>query len=222
MSGLLDQDSAANLLGIPPKDLQKLARDGVIKRQDGKFHPVTLVRDYVAHVKSEGEGKKFLSQIDGASKLDMSERNYREVLRNLNLDHKTVAFEVIAIEYIRDLREKAAGRGGEEQAAQTQARTREAIANAKLKELAYEKEMGTLILSEDIEPLLIGWATSARSEVQFAIEKIVSGIESEHSIKVDQGLIDGNLRHAYGAIAAYPEGLQENDEEDSGSLVAAS
>jgi hypothetical protein len=222
MSGLLDQDSAANLLGISPKEMARLGRDGVIPRQDGKYHPVALVRGYIEHIKAESENRKFLTQTESADRLDMSERNFREVCKKLSLDHRTMPFDVVAIEYIRHLREQAAGRSVAGQEAQTRARTRESEASAKLKELQYLREVGALVMAEDVLPMFVNWATTARSEVQFSVEKIIAGVESQHGIKIDQGLIDDNLRHAFGAIASYPDSLQEDDEEGVRVLDAAS
>lgn len=109
-AGLLDIDAAANLLGVPPKDLQKLVRDGVIQRTDGRFHPVKLVRSYIEHVKAAGERAQYLTQNEAAQRLDMSERNFREVCQHMDIDHKKTRFDDVVIAYVRDLREKAAGR----------------------------------------------------------------------------------------------------------------
>ncbi|SDR38632.1 hypothetical protein SAMN04490186_5887 [Pseudomonas grimontii] len=53
------------------------------------------------------------TQLEIAEHLDMSERAARDVLKRLNLDWQAVSLADIRTAYIRDLREKAAGRGGQ-------------------------------------------------------------------------------------------------------------
>nr|VFJ73852.1 MAG: hypothetical protein BECKFW1821C_GA0114237_10557 [Candidatus Kentron sp. FW] len=52
--GYLDLDAAARFVGIAPGELGKLARAGAIQRENGRFHPLRLVRGYVEHVRTEG------------------------------------------------------------------------------------------------------------------------------------------------------------------------
>jgi len=108
-------------------------------------------------------------------------------------------------DYCDRLRDEAAGRGGDEQATLTKSRTREAQANAQLKELQFHKEVSDLIPVSEIEPLLDSWAVTARSETTHAVEKIIAAIQSQHGIEVEQDLIDGQLGAAFAAISDYPK-----------------
>ncbi len=120
--------------------------------------------------------------------------------------------------YCDRLRDEAAGRGGDEQATLTKSRTREAQANAQLKELQYHREVGDLVPVSEIEPLLDSWAVTARSETTNAIEKIIAAIQSKHGIDVDQALIDGQLDVAFCAIADYPKQFAGDAVEGGGKI----
>jgi len=161
------------------------------------------------------------TQIDIADHLDMSDRNLREVLKKLNLDHRKHSKDEIRIAYIRHLRDQASGRGGEDQASLTKARTREARINADSKELQYFKDVGLLVPVEEIEPVLTSWAVLARSETTNALNKIRISIESKYNIKIDQDLIDGPLVDAFAAIANYPKNNGCNVVEDGGEVDTA-
>lgn len=122
-------------------------------------------------------------------------------------------------EYCNRLRDEAAGRGGNEQETLTRSRTREAQANAQLKELQYHKEVGDLIPATEIEPLLDSWAVTARSETTHAVEKIIAAIQSQHNIEIEQDLIDEQLGAAFAAIADYPKQFA-SDAVEGGEEVA--
>jgi phage terminase Nu1 subunit (DNA packaging protein) len=73
--------------------------------------PAQILRDYIAHLSaSEARLDGLRTQADIAAHLDMSERNLRDVLDMLALDHKRVTQRDIRVAYIRHLRETAAGR----------------------------------------------------------------------------------------------------------------
>ena len=210
--GLLDLDAAARFIGEPPKELERLVRIGAIVRQSGRFNPVALVRGYIEHIRDAARREnESPTQIAVAEHLDMSERNARDVLNRLGIDPKQSSLEAIRIAYIRYMRELAAGRGGDEQASLTRARTKQALADSAIKELQYHREMAALVPVEDIEPTLRNWAAMARSEVQYAVEKLVSGIQSRHGIEVDQKLIDDTFTPAFRSVGSYPSQLAQDD-----------
>jgi len=109
---------------------------------------------------------------------------------------------------------QAAGRGGDEQSSLARERTREAKANAQLKELQFHKEVGNLIPVAEIEPALESWVVTMRSETTHAVEKIIAAIESRHGIKVDRDMVDEYLNGAFQAIADYPKAKAFADKED--------
>lgn len=106
--------------------------------------------------------------------------------------------------YCSNLREVAAGRGGDDQASLTQARARQAIADATLKELDYLERVGELVAVQDLEPRLSAWAVAIRAEVENAVARIIAHIESKHGIEIDQAAIDGIVCAALDAAAAHP------------------
>lgn len=161
------------------------------------------------------------TQAELAKHLDMSERNLRDVLRALGLDHREATREAIRIAYIRDLRDKAAGRGGNEQASLAKSRIREAEANAQLKELQFHKEVGSLVPVADIEQLLDAWATAGRSELQNAMEKFATSMMSQHKILISQDQIDDAASPACRVIADYPHNFAGIYDQDGGEVVTA-
>jgi hypothetical protein len=85
-----------------------------------------------------------MNQAEAANHLDMSERNLRDVLKGLEIQWPA-DIEQIRVAYIQDLRAKAAGRGGDQQAILTMAKIRETNANADLKELQSQEKSGVLV-----------------------------------------------------------------------------
>ena len=144
----------------------------------------------------------------------------RDLVRELGVDVKTHSLDEIRVAYIRDLRDKAAGRGGEDAQSLTQARTKQALADARIKDLTYYRELKLLVPVDEIEPLLANWAATARSETTFAVEKLVAAIQSQHRIQIDQQLIDDTVYAAFRSIGSYPARLGE-DAEAGGHRVGA-
>jgi hypothetical protein len=144
------------------------------------------------------------TQSDIAKHLDLSERRLRDVLGELGINSKAVSLDVIRVAYIRDLRNKAAGRGGDDQGALSKARTKQALADAAMKELQYYRELKLLVPAAEIEPALREWAAVARGEVQNAVEKLLAAIRSQHGVEMDADAVEGILHPAFRAIAAYP------------------
>jgi len=107
--------------------------------------------------------------------------------------------------YCDQLRTEAAGRSGEDQAALTKARTREAIATAQTKELQLYKDSAALVSADEVRKIVAAWATAGRAEFMNAIDKLAAAIKSEHNITLDQDVIDGIFDSAFGAVASYPE-----------------
>ena len=125
------------------------------------------------------------------------------------------------VSYCEHFRQLAAGRGAaDDQANAARAKTRESTANAQLKELLFQREVGNLVPVDELEPLLESWAVTARSEMTYAIDKLIAAIQSKHNIEVEQGLIDDTLGAAFTSIAGYPSNLA-GITEPGGDEVAA-
>lgn len=138
-----------------------------------------------------------------AEHLDMSESNASAIVRDLGIDRETADLAACRVAYIRDLREKAAGRNSDRTALDA-AKTRQAQADAQLKELDYFERVGALVPAAQVAPLVGGWATTARAEVHNAVEKLIAGIESKHGINIEPEFVEDTMGSAYSAIAAYP------------------
>ncbi len=147
------------------------------------------------------------TQVEIAQHLDLSERRVRDVLRELGIDHRGTDLVSIRVAYIRDLRNKAAGRGGGDQGELTRARIRESTANAVSKELANTKEAKKLVDVSEIEPALRNWAAQGGNAVMAAGERIIEAIESRHAIELDDDDVNSHLRTALRDIAGYPRQL---------------
>lgn len=104
-------DTAARLLGVTPSELDKLAREGFVRRNDRNSYSVpVLVADYVEHLKAQISGTAgHPKQTEVGSHLDLSERSVRdwEAKLGISADYTMADFRIA---YIRRLREEAAGR----------------------------------------------------------------------------------------------------------------
>lgn len=112
----INHDAAAALLQIAPDVLTRLAGAGVVRRAaPGKYIPAQLIKDYIAHLHKEPDRRERApTQAEVSEHLDMSDRNLRDVLSLLNLDHKEAPLSKLRVTYIRHLREVAAGRRSDE------------------------------------------------------------------------------------------------------------
>lgn len=135
-------------------------------------------------------------------------------LQRRNVLEKGCTIDKARKDYLEHLRSVAAGRGGDAQFRLTEQRARQAEADAQLKELQYWREVGALVAVDELEPLLSGWATSARAEVENAVDRAITGIESEHGIKVDRAKVEELMGSAFNAIADFPRLNQEEEENE--------
>lgn len=199
-------DVVARLLNIPKSELKKLADDGIaIRVAPDKYDLLNTTRNYIAHLQTQDTRQP--TQREVAEHLDMSERNARDVLKTLGIDWTKSNLDAIRIAYIRDMREKAAGRGSSELMAKTMAQTREATASAQIKELQYLREVAAVVLVEELEPKLAAWAVLARSETLNALDKLIATIHGKYGITIEQAIIDELFGPAFNAIADYPQQL---------------
>ena len=199
----------AKLLVVTEQKLDQLVKDGIIPSPvRGKYELINSVRGYIGHLRNKTAA---MDQSAVARHLDMSDRNLRDVLRSLAIEWPADPDD-IRIAYIRDLREKAAGRAGEDQVELTRMRIRESRAKTIGMETQNLKDLGLLIAITDLEPMLEQWATVSRSEVSNALMKIVADIEGEHDIAVNQDMVNGHISAAYKLIGDYPGRYPEDSE----------
>lgn len=153
--------------------------------------------------------------------LDMSERNAGTICQNLNLNRETASLDDIRISYIRDLREKAAGRGGDAQGELVLARIRETNTNADLKELMVKEKAGQLVIVDEIEPQLVAMVTAAKQELLSLPEKLASDIKALHGIEIDVSLIQERINDSLKQLATSLQANDAGDDVESDEAMAA-
>lgn len=162
-----------------------------------------------------------LTQKQVAEHLDMSERNARDVLQALRIDWRTTSLDDIRIAYIRDLREKAAGRGGDDQGALTRARVRDHTASAELKELQIMERGGELTEIAETEQKLLAMITAARTELLALPDGLAQELRALYGVEVDAGLIEDRIHDALTHLASRLEDSLAGDVAPDGEGVGA-
>lgn len=147
------------------------------------------------------------SQKEIAQHLDMSERNCRDILKSLDLDWTESTLDEIRIAYIRDLREKAAGRGGSQVEQLNLARIQESTVKAANGRLAYHEKLGTLVPTADAAFAISAWAGFANREYQAGFEKLVQEIESTLKVSVDRDTVTRIAGPTVSRIGGYADKL---------------
>lgn len=203
--GTISHDAAARLLRMTPSDLDGFVSDGVIPRiARDKFSPGQIIHSYIGYLQQKNTESEKLNQADLARRMDMSERNLRDVLDNLGMDNKRDSANRIITSYIKDLREKAAGR------VQSDARERRDLAqaeeseiNAAMKRRQLWREDRLILDLETVRQVMSEWATIGKNELLGAVDKMITAIESEHGITVDRDTLQRDVETALRAIGSY-------------------
>ena len=151
--------------------------------------------------------------VEISNHLSMTEKTASTMCRTLGIDWKKSSLDEVREIYIRDLREKAAGRGGDDQGELTRARIRDTNASANLREIQVLENAGELVALEDIEPKLEAWAQQGRAEFVSSVGKIIADIEGEHNVVVDGVMVDGYVKSALDAVGRYPGRAARDDQE---------
>lgn len=99
-------------------------------------------------------------------------------------------FQEWLLAYCEDLREQAAGRGGDEQADFQRARAEDMTATAAIKRMTYHEKMKTLILKDEALQFLGDWAAFANNEFKQGFEGLAKAIEERTGEAVDSELKD--------------------------------
>jgi hypothetical protein len=102
--------------------------------------------------------------------------------------------------YIDRLRLEAAGRDQDDRL--SEGRIRETEMSANLKELEYLAKLKQVVWVADVEPLVVELCSAVQFNVMAAQERILEGIESKHSLQLDDDDIGKHLRSALEAVAS--------------------
>lgn len=108
----INHDTAARLIKLTPDELAKLVSQGHIPRvgKDAYLLPA-LVQAYIDHLRAEHQRQRERpTQEEIAEHLDISTRRVRELATEWGIESKTLALSAWRLTYLRQLREKAAGR----------------------------------------------------------------------------------------------------------------
>lgn len=147
------------------------------------------------------------SQREIAQHLDMSERNCRDVLKTLAINWAESTLDEIRTAYIRDLREKAAGRGGSQAELLNTARIEESTVKAANGRLAYHEKLGTLVPTADATFALSDWASFANREYQSGFEKLIQELENTMKVSIDRTTVARIAETTIGRIGGYADKL---------------
>ncbi|GAB2195383.1 hypothetical protein MAH2_32790 [Sessilibacter sp. MAH2] len=144
------------------------------------------------------------------------------MLSRLGLDHRVHSLDDIRIAYIRDLREKAAGRevtDTKERLDLAKAEDAEINTQIKIRQLLREDQL--IVLTDDVELLLDTWIMSVRTEFFSAINQIIEQLESKHLINVERKDIDKIIDRATRVISDTNFESIAGDREESSKVVTA-
>lgn len=119
-------------------------------------------------------------------------------LKNKSVLPEDGTFRDWLVSYCDRLRNEAAGR--EQDNRLSDVRIRETEMSANLKELEYLKQLGKIIMADDLSPLMTAFCSAVQFNVMAAQERIIEAIESKHSITVDDDDIGKPLRAALESV----------------------
>lgn len=161
------------------------------------------------------------TQREVADYLDMSERNARDVLKALDLDWQTASLDEIRTAYIRDLRGKAAGRGGSQLEQLNRARIDDLQQKSANGRLAYHEKLRSLIPASEAERVLSDWASFANREYLGGLERIIQEIENVQKLTVDRTVVAKVAGPTTERIAGYARKLGAELVGSSGEIQPA-
>jgi hypothetical protein len=150
-----------------------------------------------------------LTQAEIAEHLDMSERNARDVLKALGIEWKDSTLDAVRVAYIRDLREKAAGRGGDDQFNLTQRRAEESAVKTAMMRLEYNQRIGELVPASDAALAISDWCSSANREYRSGINKLTSEIQSTLKVDIPSTLVETIVNPTIERIQSHARSIGE-------------
>ena len=218
-------DAASALLQIAPDKLQRLVASGVVRRAaPGKYVPAQIIRDYIAWLHAEPERiNQSPTQSEIAEHLDMSDRNLRDVLKMLDLDHKQASLSTIRVGYIRRLREQAAGRAGAGDLDLVQERAalaREQREGQAIKNAVARKEFAPVGLLADVLGMAASAVVDRFDQLEGALRKACPDLPDEAKTTVQQVIANARNEWLRGTAALVADGLDAmlagQDEEGDG------
>lgn len=210
-------DTAARLIGLAPIELEKLVKEGHIRRNDRNSYSVpVLVTDYVAHLKAQITGTAgHPKQMDVAAHLDLSDRSVREWEPKLGLppDYTMADFRIA---YIRRLREEAAGRATDGDLDLASERARLAAAQADKVEMQNAERRGELAPVAAMEMVLANVGTKVGKILDTIVPQIrrrVPGVTAEVAAALEADIAKCRNMAAGMTLASLNEPDDDQEEE---------
>lgn len=120
--------------------------------------------------------------------------------------------------YCEQLRNEAAGRGGDDQASLTRSRIKEADAKTAMTTIAYHEKIGTLVEASLAEEKLVEWAGYAIREFETAFSALVNEIEAKYDLQINDDESLAITSPALLRIGKYAEKLGESLVQKSNSM----
>ncbi|GBL02941.1 hypothetical protein [Glaciecola sp. KUL10] len=132
-------------------------------------------------------------QIEFADLVGASQQSISKYVR-AGILNKGETYRTWFAKYCEKLRTEAAGREiSASRQTLEQAKTREAIANAQLKELDLYREHKLVLDAQQVREAMEQWVTVAKSEYENSIEKIIALIEDKYGVSIDRESINGTI-----------------------------
>ena len=159
----------------------------------------------------------------------MSKRNVADVLKGLGIDWKSMTIDQVRVAYIRDLREKAAGRGGDDQLNLSRQRAEESAVKTAMMRLEYNERIGELVAADDAAQAITEWCSSANRDYRTGINKLVGEIQSTFKIEIPTDMVEkivkptveriqGHAQRAGRDIAERGGGVSSGDDVENSGL----
>lgn len=125
------------------------------------------------------------------------------------------------LQYSERLREIAGGRGGDNQADLTTAKTEEARVKAALGRLQYHEKLGAVVHKEEGRAFLSNWAAYANREYRQGVERLVADMESQFGVSVPVDLREKHVGAAIERVRGYALKLGGDSGSGGGAVSGA-
>ena len=153
-----------------------------------------------------------LTQAKIAAHLRMSERNLRELLPKLGMDHKRQTLDEIREAYIEHLRSVASGHQSDGGVDLTAVRARRETAEADLREMDRAERYGQICAIDQVAQTVSELGDAISIEFLEAGETVIDAISSRYDIEFDENIVNDAHRDAQarlkGSIQQSIEGIR--------------
>lgn len=205
-------DQAALLLKLAPIELEKLVQQGKIRREGrNDYSAQHLIHDYIDYLLSKIEGQEENpKQSEIAAHLDISDRRVREIATEWGLDSADLSLGEWRIRYIRQLRERAAGREGAGDLDLVQERAalaREQREGQAIKNAVARREYAPVGLLADVLGMAASAVVDRFDQLEGALRKACPDLPDEAKTTVQQVIANARNEWLRGTAALVADGL---------------